>query len=57
MLADKSLAQVSSERLYQHLTKTDADTHSQPTTLGLSWRTPMEDLWEGLKELLGIETL
>jgi len=42
------------ERFYQHLTNTDADTQ-QPIT-GLSMRTPMEELGEGLKELKGIAT-
>ena len=30
MLADRNLAWLSSERLYQHLTEADADTYSQP---------------------------
>ena len=32
MLADRSLAWLSSERLYQQQTETDIDTHSQPLT-------------------------
>jgi hypothetical protein len=42
---DRSLVWLSSERLCQHLTKTDADTQ---LSIGLS---PMEELGEGLKEL------
>jgi hypothetical protein len=34
MLADWSLACLSSERLYQHLTETDADTYGQPLNWG-----------------------
>ena len=49
MLADRSLVWLSSERLCQYLTKTDADTHSPET--------PMEELGEELKELKGIATL
>jgi hypothetical protein len=30
MLTDRSLAWLSSERLYQQLTETDADTYTQP---------------------------
>jgi hypothetical protein len=41
-----SLAEVSSERLYQQQTKTDA----QPS-IALRLKTPVEDLGEGLKEL------
>jgi hypothetical protein len=51
VLADRSL--VVSERICQHLTKTDADT--QPI-IELSLETPMEKLGEGLKELKGIST-
>jgi hypothetical protein len=51
MLPERSLVWLSSERLHQHLTKTDGD-NSQPT-IGLSLETP--DL-EGLKELKGIAT-
>lgn len=39
------------ERLWQHLTKTDAETHSQP--LDWAWEAPVEELEEGLKELKG----
>jgi hypothetical protein len=48
-LADRSLACLSSERLYHHLTETNADTYSQP----LDW-TPMEK--EELKEMKRIAT-
>ena len=45
VLADRSLRQLSPERLCQSLTSTDVDTHST--------RTPMEELGEGLKEVKG----
>jgi hypothetical protein len=44
VLADRSRAWPSSERLYQQLTKADADTAKRSET-------PMEELGEGLKEL------
>ena len=47
MLADRNLAWLSSERLYQQLTETDADAESG---------TPMEELREGLKGLKGAAT-
>ena len=47
MLADWSLACLSSERLYQQLIETEADT----ANVGLRSETPMEELGEGLKEL------
>ena len=42
MLADRRLAWLSSERLYQQLTETDADTYSQPM-IRLKSGTPMEE--------------
>jgi hypothetical protein len=36
---------MSFERCCQHVTKADADTQSQPMD-----STPMEELWEGVKE-------
>ena len=50
MLADKSLARISSERLYQQMTETDAD------TIGLRSGIPIEELGEGLKKLKDIAT-
>jgi hypothetical protein len=47
---DRSLAWLSSERPYQQLIKTDADTYIQPA-IGLKSGTPMEELEEGLKEM------
>jgi hypothetical protein len=47
VLADSSLIQLSPERLCQILTNTDEDAHS----IGLSTGTPVEELWEGLKEV------
>ena len=52
MLADRSLAWLSSERLYQQLTET---MQIQPT-IRLRSGSPMEDLGEGLKELKGMIT-
>jgi hypothetical protein len=52
LLAERSLAWLYSERLYQQLNKTDADTAKHWTEV----RTPMEELEEGLKELKGMET-
>jgi hypothetical protein len=49
VLADRSLIQLSPERLCQILTNRDADAHS----IGLSTGTPMEEKGEGLKELKG----
>ena len=49
VLADRSLAWLFSERFYQQLTETNADTYGQTT--GLRLGTPMEDLVEGLKEV------
>jgi hypothetical protein len=51
MLTDRSLPWLSSERPYQQLTETEADTYTQP----LDWsRGPsMVELGEGLKELKG----
>ena len=46
MLADRSIAWLSSESLYQHLTETDAQ-----TSIGLRLGTPMGELGEELKEL------
>jgi hypothetical protein len=51
VLADKSLIQLSPERLCQIMTNTEADAHSQP--LGLSTGNPMKELGKGLKELKG----
>nr|ACD47043.1 ASL1/AK132805 fusion protein [Mus musculus] len=48
MLADSSLVWLSSERLCQHVTNTDADTQSL--------RTAMDKLGEWMKELKGIAT-
>ena len=50
VLADRSLAWLSSERLYQQLTETDAD------TIELRLENPLEESEEGLKELKGIGT-
>jgi hypothetical protein len=47
MLTDRSLAWLSSERPYQELTETDADTY----TTGLTSGTLMAELGEGLKKL------
>jgi hypothetical protein len=55
VLADKSLAWLSSERIYQQMTETDADTYSQPT-IRLKTGTPMEKFGEGLKQLKGMAT-
>jgi hypothetical protein len=54
VLLDRSLVWLSSERFCQHLTKTDADTHSQAFELSLG--TPIEELRGKLKELKGIAT-
>jgi hypothetical protein len=48
----RSLVWLFPERFYQHLTNTDADTHSQPSDLA---QEPFP-LGEGLKELKGIAT-
>jgi hypothetical protein len=50
VLADRSLIQLSPERLCQYLTNTDGC--SQPT-IGLSTGSPMEELEKVLKELKG----
>jgi hypothetical protein len=54
VLADRSLAWLSSERLYQQLTETDEDTYSP----ALDWDRgmSMEELEEGLKEQKGMAT-
>ena len=52
MLTERRLVWLSSERLNQHLTNSDVDTHSQSSTES---QTPMEELKEKLKELKGIE--
>lgn len=46
MLAEKGLKQLSSERLWQILTNTDADTQTIRLIPGI----PIEELGEGLKE-------
>jgi hypothetical protein len=51
VLADRSLLQLSPERLCQCLTNTEFGC-SKPT-IGLRTGTPMEELGEGLKELMG----
>jgi hypothetical protein len=48
VLADRSLIQLSPERLFQILANTDADACR---TIRLSTGSPMEELGEGLKEL------
>lgn len=56
VFADRSPAWLSSERLYQQLTETDEDTHSQPLKDTYSQPgTHMEES-EGLKELKGTAT-
>jgi hypothetical protein len=55
VLADRSLVWLSSEKLYQQLTETDADT-LEPT-IGLRSGTPTKELGEGLKELKRMATL
>ena len=52
VLSDRSLAWLSSERFYQQLTETDADTGNHWTEA----RTLMEELGEILKELKGMAT-
>jgi hypothetical protein len=54
LCVDRNLALLSSERLYQQLTETNAHAYNQPLDWG---RTPIEELEEGLKELRGIATL
>lgn len=54
MLADRSLALLSSESLYQQLIETDANTYSK--TLGLKSGTPVKGSGEGLKELKEVAT-
>jgi hypothetical protein len=49
----RNLLQLSSERLCQCLTNTEANGCSQ-STIGLSTGSPMEELEKGLKELKGI---
>ena len=51
VLADMSLIWLSPERLCQSLTNTEAEAHRQP--LSLAWRSPMEELEKGQKELRG----
>jgi hypothetical protein len=55
VLPDRSLAWLSSERLYQQLTKADAFT--QQTIIELNSGIPIEELGEGLKKLKGFATL
>ena len=52
MLADRSLVRLSSERLCQNLTKTDADTHSQllDWAQGPWWKSPGKD-WRSWRVL------
>jgi hypothetical protein len=52
-LANRSLPSLSSERLYQQLTETDADIQSQELDWG---QRPLWKLGEGLKELKGMAT-
>ena len=55
MLADRNLARLSSERLYQQLTETDAYIYLH-STIGLRSGTPVEELGEGLKVLKEMTT-
>ena len=55
VLADRSLIELSSERLCKSLTNSEADACSQPT-IGLNMGTPMEELAKGLKGQKGFAT-
>ena len=57
MLANRSLLQLSPERLCQSLRNSEADAHNQPfVEQWLSMRTTMGVLKKGLKELKGFAT-
>ena len=53
LLEERSLVWLSSEKFYQQLTETDADTYS---LIDLRSGTPIEEPGEGLKELNVIVT-
>ena len=54
MHTERSLARLSSERPYQQLTETEADSYP---TIGLKSGTPAVELGEGLKKLKGLGRL